>query len=125
MGCDFRESPEQKTHQRFQSTHPSWGATFYVAIGSLNQLKQFQSTHPSWGATCVNDHPWANPDISIHAPIVGCDSIEQIRNGEVDDFNPRTHRGVRRLIVFNCEIVYRISIHAPIVGCDDIENKEL
>ena len=34
--------------------------------------------------------------ISIHAPIVGCDiNLNRVRV-ELDDFNPRTHRGVRQ-----------------------------
>ena len=39
---------------------------------------QFQSTHPSWGAT-QNENPWVIfSDISIHAPIVGCDLQKSI-----------------------------------------------
>ena len=35
--------------------------------------------------------------ISIHAPIVGCDiDFVPIGDGYKKDFNPRTHRGVRR-----------------------------
>ena len=36
------------------------------------------------------------PQISIHAPIVGCDDAEALRvTADADNFNPRTHRGVR------------------------------
>ena len=80
---------------------------------------QFQSTHPSWGATLF---------AATHSSVSS-------------DFNPRTHRGVRRLqkmilkltqqefqsthpswgatVVFVIEYLnVLISIHAPIVGCD-------
>ena len=78
----------------------------------------FQSTHPSWGATCVFCEKRKTCDISIHAPIVGCDSIKMLTSKILDYFNPRTHRGVRhRILTLNQNFVY-ISIHAPIVGCD-------
>ena len=35
-------------------------------------------------------------DISIHAPIVGCDKRKKKKRGTEKYFNPRTHRGVRR-----------------------------
>ena len=104
---------------KFQSTHPSWGATRppseYCSI-----LFRFQSTHPSWGATGFNG-------IGFYRAIY---------------FNPRTHRGVRlgTLIGVMTPVLFqsthpswgatgyddwvarlqRISIHAPIVGCDQI-----
>ena len=57
--------------------------------------------------------------ISIHAPIVGCDLVqEEVKTMEAN-FNPRTHRGVRRtLMSMSVNEVEEISIHAPIVGCD-------
>ena len=39
--------------------------------------------------------------ISIHAPIVGCDIDDIITFFNSSDFNPRTHRGVRRQSSFN------------------------
>ena len=80
----------------FQSTHPSWGAT-YGNSGQLHRVELisihapivgcdqgdsliatliliFQSTHPSWGATNFFCNSVVNFNISIHAPIVGCDS---------------------------------------------------
>ena len=56
----------------------------------------FQSTHPSWGATKVKLPFVISLVISIHAPIVGCDSAQQMQKLKDKDFNPRTHRGVRR-----------------------------
>ena len=57
----------------------------------------FQSTHPSWGATGTVSSAIQQSVISIHAPIVGCDASELISKNMKQNFNPRTHRGVRRL----------------------------
>ena len=79
-------------------------------------------------------------EISIHAPIVGCDILHCLKCHRFLYFNPRTHRGVRpfiddkpystkdfnprthrgvRLFIYNyIRDVLDISIHAPIVGCD-------
>ena len=56
--------------------------------------------------------------ISIHAPIVGCDMMIHKPMTYAYDFNPRTHRGVRRKIHPKGYVCKVISIHAPIVGCD-------
>ena len=59
--------------KKFQSTHPSWGATHQGYLLTLLMLR-FQSTHPSWGATnTLRYHSATFESISIHAPIVGCD----------------------------------------------------
>ena len=57
-------------------------------------------------------------DISIHAPIVGCDQSIHLHQIKMENFNPRTHRGVRHKYVKKGDMVLMISIHAPIVGCD-------
>ena len=64
----------------FQSTHPSWGATLQKLKIQIDNI--FQSTHPSWGATHVY-------------PIF---LIQYLSN-----FNPRTHRGVRRFNSYRLE----------------------
>ena len=66
---------------------------------ALCQAYKFQSTHPSWGATRNFLRPLEKVKISIHAPIVGCDFRRGIVLDVLDDFNPRTHRGVRRYII--------------------------
>ena len=102
---------------KFQSTHPSWGATSaYMypqkALCNFNprthrgvrqnqcilmkKCDKFQSTHPSWGATLFVMVKHGVTLISIHAPIVGCDG--QPTQGK--------------------KALSNISIHAPIVGCD-------
>ena len=58
--------------------------------------------------------------ISIHAPIVGCDISIEMCDTTKDDFNPRTHRGVRRSFILLNKYLKFISIHAPIVGCDRV-----
>ena len=102
---------------RFQSTHPSWGATpqkrWQMHLNSI-----FQSTHPSWGATLILLTRRNQMDISIHAPIVGCDGTLIDTSIFLSDFNPRTHRGVRHQATQEVDLAHAISIHAPIVGCD-------
>ena len=61
-----------------------------------------------------------NSHISIHAPIVGCDRAKVLTTSTYDDFNPRTHRGVRQPSRCTNLSFFSISIHAPIVGCDAI-----
>ena len=56
--------------------------------------------------------------ISIHAPIVGCDRQRARLLDTTLNFNPRTHRGVRRSKAKDEATRIAISIHAPIVGCD-------
>ena len=94
VGCDYYTDHRVRVYDKFQSTHPSWGATFKLKyIEALNEISihapivgcdnrghiniwhriQFQSTHPSWGAT-------------EHGRLVAVPTL---------DFNPRTHRGVR------------------------------
>ena len=124
---------------------------------------RFQSTHPSWGATTFWFFKAILNLISIHAPIVGCDNSTVTFLFHLKDFNPRTHRGVRPSLstakapkslfqsthpswgATHCQHHYMflplyfnprthrgvrlnptiqpqtelfISIHAPIVGCD-------
>ena len=104
----------------FQSTHPSWGATFSISWVKFNNNNfnprthrgvrhqyqyihfhylLFQSTHPSWGATNTVARGRHSCIISIHAPIVGCDWWLFCRYSWWSYFNPRTHRGVRRLFL--------------------------
>ena len=102
----------------FQSTHPLRGATRWRRTHADARSK-FQSTHPLRGATC-----WTRPsarrtgnfnprtpcgvrlyagasrrcrkDISIHAPLAGCDGADCICTLGRRYFNPRTPCGVRQ-----------------------------
>ena len=94
VGCDKLSSSvlnafvyfNPRTHRGVRHRFDKWVANW----------GKFQSTHPSWGATKIPSVERWNPTISIHAPIVGCDSAEDVT------ITPS----------------YFISIHAPIVGCD-------
>ena len=101
----------------FQSTHPLRGATrFNVLVGK--QVGKFQSTHPLRGATWREYGGGRMDDISIHAPLAGCDSTARADHPLNRDFNPRTPCGVRHgggVFVFTLGV---ISIHAPLAGCD-------
>ena len=101
----------------FQSTHPLRGATRPTRVmlpfvrrnfnprtpGGVRRrlynnpwaVFKFQSTHPLRGATAGSDARPGTVDISIHAPLAGCDSVDQ-RHG----------------------LGAAISIHAPLAGCD-------
>ena len=79
-------------------------------------------------------------EISIHAPLTGCDKTVKrqskynahfnprtpdgvrpgIRGGKASkgNFNPRTPDGVRRLVGSSADAAGKISIHAPLTGGD-------
>ena len=101
---------------RFQSTHPSRGATCQLdglcfrdpdfnprtprgvrQSGLIADviIFPFQSTHPSRGATPRRTWAPSNAKISIHAPLAGCDQVVYKLVQRLIDFNPRTPRGVR------------------------------
>ncbi len=60
----------------------------------------FQSTHPLRGATAQEGFEQVYSDISIHAPLAGCDPLG-----------------------FSSARMARISIHAPLAGCDVRKNQ--
>ena len=101
---------------KFQSTHPSRGATISPQISIL--ASSFQSTHPSRGATFIFGNAVSKMGISIHAPLAGCDVVYTSALRPLWHFNPRTPRGVRPLCVCNELGIFFISIHAPLAGCD-------
>ena len=75
VGCDPQLLPPLFPRGSFQSTHPVWGATVKVQRPG-KVAPPFQSTHPVWGAT-QNQWLYIYPkEISIHAPRVGCDPLE-------------------------------------------------
>ena len=116
VGCDHAYYSVYVVIKKFQSTHPSWGATKSrwikrakntdfnprshrgVRRGCDNKEvmeNAFQSTHPSWGATWSTDHvPFRDKFQSTH-PSWGATVY--------------LSASVRHSL---------ISIHAPIVGCD-------
>ena len=100
----------------------------------------FQSTHPLRGATGFFCDLPLGIDISIHAPLAGCDRRPCPSENLLIDFNPRTPCGVRpipvtklnnifgfqpthplrgaTMIRYNYVKQFMISIHAPLAGCD-------
>ena len=104
---------------RFQSTHPLRDATSMLMYqGHMNQnfnprtpygmrhdapekvdiRSWFQSTHPLRDATQAEGVLILQGDISIHAPLTGCDILRCISSSIViSDFNPRTPYGMRPL----------------------------
>ena len=103
---------------------------------------RFQSTHPLRGATRAAQQGSGKKQISIHAPLAGCDLFPFTLLFVPGNFNPRTPCGVRRgktqmgleAVAFQsthplrgatfafCSFLYclGISIHAPLAGCDII-----
>ena len=145
----------------FQSTHPLRGATqpeTWLRRHERNfnprtpcgvrpitrrwntTKKAFQSTHPLRGATIIWVPNEKAANISIHAPLAGCDSLSncaRIIGNKFQSthplrgatrrsmasrtrlyFNPRTPCGVRRGYQRKAHRFGFISIHAPLAGCD-------
>ena len=78
----------------FQFTHPVWGAT--PATGQVTEPPKFQFTHPVWGATIRQYGTVGYGRVSIHAPRVGCDNLIFRSLVLKNSFNSRTPCGVRR-----------------------------
>ena len=117
VGCDQRRPPTLPRRQRFQSTHPVWGATTIWSgwtqsspdfnprtpcgvrpmIEAMDEYYSlFQSTHPVWGATRHFQRVGpCFPEFQSTHPVWGA----------------TRGRGYQRQ-------AYPISIHAPRVGCD-------
>ena len=86
---------------------------------------EFQSTHPLRGATmlfcCTDDVR----NISIHAPLAGCDVQQIAHTVDLLDFNPRTPCGVRRILCgFLCIAAEFQSTH-PLRGATKMTYDEL
>ena len=128
---------QELCQQKFQFTHPVWGATSMRPVGGLTP--KFQSTHPVWGATpiaskaactgqsfnsrtpcgvrrqraCLSD---AQTQVSIHAPRVGCDLIGYLSAVILDSFNSRTPCGVRLTMLDLSEPVVTFQFTHPVWG---------
>ena len=77
---------------------------------------QFQSTRPSWGATFISSRTLSKHFISIHAPLVGRDLRPRASCSTACYFNPRAPRGARLPAGRQRLRAGSISIHAPLVG---------
>ena len=104
----------------FQSTHPLRGATRHGGV--CGQVFQISIHAPLAGCDYrVRNFPFA-PRISIHAPLAGCDFGLKLGDFCLLNFNPRTPCGVR-LIPLSPFSATPISIHAPLAGCDPITSR--
>ena len=92
-GCDPPAAIIIYHKEIFQSTHPLRGATRLIDRGVL--AGTFQSTHPLRGATKQSFPQGNHLQISIHAPLAGCDCRGGKRSRRRWNFNPRTPCGVR------------------------------
>ena len=143
-GVRLRDLTAITSSLQFQSTHPSRGATSLstactptdsyfnprtphgVRLGKHTSLLPelvFQSTHPSRGATFRKAHLYSHIQISIHAPLTGCDWRPDTVWFVRCHFNPRTPHGVRLPSATCRQRMTSISIHAPLTGCDDQERQ--
>ena len=77
---------------------------------------KFQSTHPSRGATLPNRRREQPRQVSIHAPLAGCDRLAILRATVGSSFNPRTPRGVRLGRGFLFEVDYLFQSTHPSRG---------
>ena len=102
---------------KFQSTPPVWGATGGSPKTGENDVI-FQSTPPVWGATRAGRTAHRLFCISIHAPRVGGDLLNQDKTLHKSHFNPRPPCGGRRYPYSYLDHDGDISIHAPRVGGD-------
>ena len=118
--CGVRPAPWRicVKNGAFQSTHPLRGAT--KSPFTTKEKAAFQSTHPLRGATLVLALHFDFLNISIHAPLAGCDLSTHIRVAAEKNFNPRTPCGVRLAHERYSRAHRDISIHAPLAGCDAV-----
>ena len=138
VGCDPEGNNTKVPVGIFQSTHPSWGATLAVKgcptafhsyfnprthrgvrhSGFFNAIMVDNiSIHaPIVGCDAGIELPDPSKPISIHAPIVGCDGGRQGKAKHNDNFNPRTHRGVRRHIQHLLNTICRFQSTHPSWG---------
>ena len=94
VGCDTSTISPLGAFSLFQSTHPSWGATRRNKMWKIYQ--KFQSTHPSWGATqkrALVLQSFNNFNPRTHRGVRP--DIHNSCQSNIGNFNPRTHRGVR------------------------------
>ena len=86
----------------------------------ISQSSKFQSTHPLRGATLDLANPAAPAQISIHAPLAGCDSVSPALISSLLKFQS-THP-LRGATIGDLRACWSasISIHAPLAGCDPL-----
>ena len=73
---------------------------------------------PLTGCDEEDEFGYISCDISIHAPLTGCDWWRIYNYSVFKYFNPRTPYGMRLSIPYLFITFLIISIHAPLTGCD-------
>ena len=92
-GCDEFQLCRYACVHNFNPRTPCGVRPLRVSVEQ--PLRVFQSTHPLRGATQWEMPNEANWNISIHAPLAGCDKGNHPYTAHYQDFNPRTPCGVR------------------------------
>ena len=139
-GCDIDDLIPYANNAKFQSTHPSRGATRAIWIPH-SWRKYFNPRAPCGARQRQHDALLRQPLISIHAPLAGRDSASMTHffasplfqstrpmRGATNSsfqryffchyFNPRAPCGARRRNCSSMGQVHKISIHAPHAGRD-------
>ena len=81
----------------------------------ISRMQAIRSPEYAWSCRTLL---WECLEISIHAPLAGCDRRGASSFLTDSYFNPRTPCGVRLSVQFNDGLPLTISIHAPLAGCD-------
>ena len=137
-GCDLAVSRSSRRAANFNPRTPC--GVRPESGNRRRQWEEFQSTHPLRGATRKRHDLHRKSEISIHAPLAGCDRCWRRSRRRSSHFNPRTPCGVRRNRhtggltwtrfqsthplrgATDHRVLFRhavpISIHAPLAGCD-------
>ena len=115
-GCDFKSIINDLATADFNPRTP-YGMRLERHSGHLNS-PVFQSTHPLRDATGGGYTNLTILDISIHAPLTGCDGFTKRSMSKCAYFNPRTPYGMRLNPFIVRQQRATISIHAPLTGCD-------
>ena len=87
--------------------------------------KSFNPRTPHGVRRSNNNGNYQDEQVSIHAPLTGCDMTAMQKQFEDMGFNPRTPHGVRRLVYTLVRQTRTVSIHAPLTGCDPAKSRLL
>ena len=115
-GATWADSRTDKQFKRFNSRTPC--GVRLSAVSLYVRVQKFQFTHPVWGATDHPRPPQGRGRVSIHAPRVGCD-LSMARQPSSRETFQFTHPvwGATTLVQ-RLPPWCMVSIHAPRVGCD-------
>ena len=111
-GVRLRPEPQKRGHGNFNPRTP---CGVRLQQQENQRLRDEISIHAPL-AGCDLPPAWrfqSRHDISIHAPLAGCDARQILLCLSPEDFNPRTPCGVA-----SSGHSRFISIHAPLAGCD-------